>query len=1020
MSAHPVTRMGAIVAMSSALLLFACGAPAPVKKAPPPPTDVGPSDPWGPRPAVPAVQGGGFPTPERIVVSGKGRPSAQRPGVELLVVERHDAPAVFLRWVLPGGRAVAFTGARGKSATRWPEGTLDFTARMLTEGTRRHRSSAFAAALERHGGTLDVDVGPDAIVVSGRVLSHQLEPYLKLIREALTEPELAARAAKSLRQRYTAALTNVQRQPKQVAGRNIGRLLHGSSHPYGSPGLTLDSVGKVGASDMRAALRAAFRLGGSTLVVVGDVKGSDLATRLRKVFGRALDSTPAAVDLPSAGTLELAGCQVIDIPDAVQTAIIEANPGPSAAIAGRADLVIANQVLGGSASSRLFTVLRERKGLTYGIYSALDLRRRTGDWSVSTSVRTAKTAAALAAIRTEIRLMRSAAAGAKELGAARQYLAGQFVLRQSSGRNLAYKLAQLRTDGLPDDTWQRHVAALQGVDAERARAAASTWMGSGRRITMLAGSVSGMRPAIDALCTRMVQRDAQGRLLRYLIADDNEMGDADRVALFALWSASEPGLVPLARYVANAKRSAGFRADALMTLLGTPRQDKILATGAAASDWPKVAGELSLRLVAALSGGEAARARSARVVLLDLIAPASGSSPLREAGQTAAHGALAGWAFAGITPEGETADVAKIMKERLVEADLARLGPQAVDGLEALISTDVWRTSAARALVARGEGSATRALVRAYRRSLVERKALPNPEDLALIGATANHQTALLLLDAHAVHQASEKPAVRQSVANTMATLRSVIDRMASATSREPSDRRATRTVLERDFGHLLRPLERVLAFRNGDDRWWAAELIIRNLGVKGLRLALDGLADDEVYAAEGWHAIDPRRSMGDLCRNEIAPLGGDAVRTAMLARIHRQSRIGKAIAVTCLKALGDAGSMDALRTTHDKTDVGPVLGLVGVVTVSQLARSAVAVRQYMAQVDAAIAAGQIDRKTGVLYKNIAYYTVDKSGEQLKHEVARQAPPPPRPKATKKTRKKKKRRRKAPAKGDDS
>ena len=988
-------------AMAAVLVLPACGAPT-VSKPTPKPVAEKPVDPWGPRPTVAAITGSGFATPERLVVSGGSKQAANRPGVELLVVERHDAPAVFFRWVLPGGRAVAFSGGDLSKPTRWPEGTLDFTARMLTEGTRRHRSSAFAAALERHGATLDFDVGPDAIVISGRVLSHQLEPYLGLLAEALTQPEFSAKAAGNLRTRYLAALANVEQQPRQVVGRVVGRLLHGPLDAYGSPGLGLDTVPQVATRDMRRAMAEAFRLGGSTLIAVGDVTSGDLAQKLRQAFGKHLDSAPAAVELPAAVTLERAGCHVVDVPGAVQTAVIEANLGPGGYTDERPQLVLANQILGGSASSRLFTVLRERKGLTYGIYSDFDMRQRAGDWSVTSSVRTEKTAAALEAIRTEVRLMRSTAPKQLELNAARQFLAGQFVMSQASGAAVAHLLARLRIEGLADDTWQRWLGSLQEVDPAKVRQAAENWIGSGRRVTVLAGSLVGMRPAIDAHCSRLLQRDARGQLLRPLIADDAEMSSADRTALFSVWASAENGLVPLTRFVKNSIRLRGIRADAVMALLGTAAQDKMLSIGAQATDWPGVAEELALRLVAALASDEVARASSAKTVLLDLLAPPAGATPLSQAAARAADKALAAWAFAGISPHGESSAVRKIMATRLIEADLSRLGPAAIDGLEALISTDVWRTTAAKALVAGDEGAA-RALVRAYRRSLVERRAPANDEDLALIAQSPGHGTALLLLDAHAIHQASDKPELRRSVAATMTTLRGIIDQMAATASREPKDRQAGRSALNRDFPILLRAIERVLTFRNADDRWWAAGLIIRNLGSKGLRLVLDGLADDVGYAAPGWHEIDPRQSIGDLCRNDIAPLGADTVRAAMLARLHRPHRIVKAVAVTCLKALGDPGSMDALRTTHDKTDVGPALGLVGVVTVSQLARSAVAVRAYMAEVDATVAAGKLDRRRGAIHKDVAYYTFDKSGEQLRHmvalEVARRAPPPPPPKA---------------------
>lgn len=972
------------------LALTGCGGPAkapePARKAAPLP----PADPWGARPVVPPISGSEFPRPMRVRITSEGQTAQADAGLEVLVVERHDSPAIFLRWVLPGGRALEFSGVSGRDATRWPEGTVEFTARMLTEGTKSHRSSAFAAALEGHGATLEFNALPDAVIIQGRVLSHQLVPYLALMKEALTEPEFSAQATGNLRKRYLAALENMERQPPPIARRVRDRLVFGPLDPYGSPGLTMASVQDITPRHMQEALRSAFRLGGSSLVVVGDVKSAVLVGQLREVFGKHLDGTAAQATLRTNEQLEPTGCHLVDVPEAVQTAISGGNPAPAYAARERAQLVVANQILGGSASSRLFTVLRERKGLTYGIYSDFNQRRRGGAWAVSTSVRTAKTREALEALQTELRLMRSALVKPDELTDAQQFLAGQFVLSQASSPEVAERLAAAPLYGLEDGVWSTWVGALQQVTPEQIRAVAEKWMGQERSTTVLVGKVADMRPAIDHVCTRISLRDPQGRLLKRLLADDNEMRDEDRAALFALWADGQRGLQPMRRFVAEARRSADFRADALMAWLDEKASDQILVAGSQASDWPAVASALTKKLVAALQVGPPTRARQARAVLLDILSPQAGARcVLPEAEESSARAALAAWAFAGITPDSETAATQKTMEERLVAADLARLGTPAAEGLEALISTNVWRVEAGKALIAFGSGAAARALVRAYRRSLVQRQALANAADLEVIGALPSWAMALVLLDNIALHHASDKVAARTAAAQATETLRSIIDTLDRTPSQEPKDRGAARTELARDFHHLEAALERVLKLSNADDRWWAASLIVRHRGGVGLRVVMDELADDDHYGKSRWHTVDPARAIGRLCRDDILPVGADPVRALMLARLQHPHRIGKVVAVTCLKALGDSGSTDALRTNADDTDVGPSLGLAGVVSVGQLARAALDVRAYMAGIDKEVAAGRLSGDLGQLHKDHAYFTLDLTGAKLQAEVAR-------------------------------
>ncbi len=950
------------------------------------------------RPQVAEALRSVFPQPVQMKVHGRPGGSA---GITLQVIERHDAPAVFLRWVIPGGKGLEFAGSKGM---RWPEGTVQLAAELLTKGTRSHPDAAFAVALASCGGSVDVIALPDAMLIQGQVLSHQLGAYLPLLREALTEPALDGKAIENLKARHRADLQNEEGQAQAVAARAANRLVFGAGHPYGSPGLTLESLPLIKKPQLQEAARATLTLGGSTLVVVGDVDPTALGAQIEAAFGQALEVSPPPASIAAAQPPEPAACHVIDLKETVQTAIVSANPAPARRTPDWPALLVSNQILGGSASSRLFTELREKRGLTYGIYSTFVGRRRTGEWLLETSVRTEVTGEAMQAIEAQLDLARRKAPSGAELETARRFLAGQFALSLAQGDHVADLLASLSLYDLPPDTYAHHLDDIQAVTAERVQQLTQDWIGSGARATVLAGQVKVMRPTLDAMCPRLVEHDARGKMLRTLLGTDEQMTDATRALAFSLWPASPEGLVALGRFVSEADRAPRYRAQALQALALSAEAGHTLDLGRKAADWQKVAEVLAPMLVKVLRDPDVKVAAHARQVLLAMANDVgSDGKPmdLAEPSAVIVRGAVVDWAFDGIQTTTPADKVKEQIEARLEEGDAPRLGVAASEGLEHWIAADVRRHEAAKALVHLGTTDATASLLHGYRR-LYGRGVLPDATDLEILtGDSHGGVPALLLqLDVHAMLERSDAPATVAATELVMSRIRATLEQMGE---RRMLDEK--RSDLEVVFDKLEAHIENLLVLRNADDRWLGARLLVRYRGVDGVRRVLTGLAVDDHYRSAAHHTVDPKRQIGELARDEIAPLGAAQVQPLMLAALAANHPIGKVIAVTVLKALGDPESLAALRTHNDDTDVAPLLDLPGAVTVRDLAVAAVDVRKFMKEVDDAVAAGTLSPASGAAHKDIAFFTFDLTDRRLRAEVARQAaasqlepaPQPPTP-----------------------
>ena len=974
-------RFVGLVAMLSALV--ACGAPS-AQTAADLDADGIPRD-WPPRPAVGAGISAAWPQVDSATLEG---PSAAA-RVQVDVVARRESQAVYLRWVLPGGRGLEVSTAKdGRLVARWPEGTVQLAAELAPLGTRAYPGTAFATQVANLGAQIDLIALPDALVVDVHALSPRLPQVLALVRDLLTAPQLDGALLERLKQRHAADLANEAEDPAAVADRLARRLVFGAAHPYGSLGLTAASVARISRRQVQEAAAAAFRLGGSQVTAVGDTDAATLADLLRKTFGRALEAPSVAVQLPQPVSEETAaGCHLVALSKATQSALVLATPAPPRQDPQWTRLQLANQVLGGSASARLFTELREKRGLGYGAASRLEGRLVGGAWFVAANVRTQATEEALQVIADQLRRLRAETPGVDELTDAQQYLAGMRAMALADGDDLADLLATAPLYHLPAGANAAFLDEVQRLGAGDVAQAAERWPDLAAETVVVAGEITALRPALDARCGRVVEHDAEGRLLRVFVGSDREMTDASRAAAFAGWAQSAAGLAALQRYVADATHAPLYRAQALTVLGASPNAAQMLPMGRRAADWQAIAAELARMMLARLGVGspeQNAQLRTSILALADGVTGSDAPPDLAPDVAAATKKTLANWALSGMA-EDLPEDMLELKASRLAEGDLARLGDGLpVEVLSRWIAGNVRRHEAVRVLANQKTPEANKALVDGYRAFLAGHE--PDAEDLAALSAEGSVDAHVLLFATHA--RLESTPAVATQLA-VMAVLRRDLAAMKA-------------DQLEAAFERFDAFLEGLLNFRNADDRWWAAELLVTWRGLDGARRVLNGMPTDDHYQAPQWHTVDPKRALAHLTRDVIAPLGGGKLQPMLLAILARHQPMAKVLAVTILKALADDGSVQALKTLGDETDIAALIDLPGGLTVRELALAAVDVCKYIAEVDALEAAGKLAAESAARHRTIAFLTYDLTDKRLRGEVNRQllgAPPPPPPEA---------------------
>ena len=131
-----------------------------------------------------------------------------------------------------------------------------------------------------------------------------------------------------------------------------------------------------------------------------------------------------------------------------------------------------NSLLGGSFGSRITSNIRENKGYTYSPFSAIQNYKSASVWYEQADVTTEHTGAALQEIAKEVSTLQKEAPSKEELGGIQNYMAGVFVLQNSTPQGIIGQLNFIETHGLSDEYLTNRVKNIHAVTPEKVSAIA--------------------------------------------------------------------------------------------------------------------------------------------------------------------------------------------------------------------------------------------------------------------------------------------------------------------------------------------------------------------------------------------------------------------------------------------------------------------------------------------------------------------------------------------------------------------
>ncbi|HOO80900.1 MAG TPA: pitrilysin family protein [Alphaproteobacteria bacterium] len=408
-------------------------------------------------------------------------------GISAWLVEDHSIPVI----------AVKF-GWRGAGSARDPEdkqGLARMLSNTMDEGAGSLNSQAFQKELRDLVISLSFSASRDDFTGSLKTLTKNKDRAFELLEMALTKPRFDKEAVERMRQANQSRIRSSLSDPGWMAARLLNDKAF-EGHPYAlNSGGTLSSLERIESADLKKLHKSVLGRNNLSVAVAGDITAEELAGVLDQVFSDLPD-----ILLDDLANLEIqnAGKTFLYKRDIPQSVVEILQPG-----IGRDDprfhsAQVMNFVLGSSGfGSRLTEEIREKRGLTYGIYSYFyDLQHLKG-LAVSTSTANENVPEMLKLIKDEFNKMVSSPIGEKELRDAKSYLIGSLPLSLTSTDKIAGLMNSLQLDGRPVDYLDQREKAIEETSIEDIQTLATELLDPEQFITIIVGEPEKLKDVIE-------------------------------------------------------------------------------------------------------------------------------------------------------------------------------------------------------------------------------------------------------------------------------------------------------------------------------------------------------------------------------------------------------------------------------------------------------------------------------------------------------------------------------------------
>ena len=403
-------------------------------------------------------------------------------GLTVLVVENNKLPRVNIQLTMD--RPPIYEGNI--------VGVGEIMADQLGTGTTKLSKEEFNKKIDFLGARLSFY--PQG--AGANTLSKYSTQVISLMADAIVNPKFSAEEVSKSKERTIEGLKTKEKDAGEIARRVDNALTYGKNTALGEF-VTEESINRIQLKDVQDFYKKYYAPDNAYLVIVGDVKTSEIKKLVEKEFGKWKKSGTKFTVIEPAKNLPATEINIVDVPTAVQSVIHVGNPTTLQMkdpqyFSG----VIANHILGG-AETRLFMNLREKNGYTYGAYSHLSTSKYSPSFTANASVRNEVTDKAVVEFMNELKGISQIKP--EELANAKAKLKGEFIMSLEKPETIARFALNERLYNLPADFYANYLKSIDKVTTADVSAAAKANILPNQSRIFVAGKGSEIADGLEKL-----------------------------------------------------------------------------------------------------------------------------------------------------------------------------------------------------------------------------------------------------------------------------------------------------------------------------------------------------------------------------------------------------------------------------------------------------------------------------------------------------------------------------------------
>ncbi len=331
-------------------------------------------------------------------------------------------------------------GAGSRDEPDAKAGLSHFIEHLLFKGTRSYNAQEIAEVFDGLGGELNAATSREHTVVYARVPDRHLKTALDVMADMVFAPVFAELDAE--REVVLEEIAMVEDTPQELVHDLLSEAVFGD-HPLGRPIIgRADVISSVTRRTLAAYHKAAYVAGNIVLAAAGNLKHEDVLRLLERASRQRVEP-PARktrvrqplVKVPAPGLR-------FQRKETEQYHVCVAAPGISRSDRRRFAASLLDAILGGSASSRLFQEIREKRGMAYSVHTFTAQYTDTGQIGLYVGTREENLAACLEIAAEQIADVAAGNVREGELERAKENLKGRIVLSMESMSNRMSRLGK--------------------------------------------------------------------------------------------------------------------------------------------------------------------------------------------------------------------------------------------------------------------------------------------------------------------------------------------------------------------------------------------------------------------------------------------------------------------------------------------------------------------------------------------------------------------------------------------------